>query len=141
MQTASPSSVRPVGNVIEHRAALVQLAQGCEQLSRARYRAVLDIARDKFRYIGTRFTAPTITDQPTVRLSWVPMELRPNTPKKIDIPQRKIWEEVFDRQGLASDPLGTIPALAHFHYENIGEPELFGLTSWFRPDDEPAERR
>lgn len=103
-------------------------------MTRARFRMHLEVARKKARFLGVQLNYKTISEFRTTTTDWIPLA----STERDDTVQKQLLGTVFGRQGNGQDDLSILPAVAHFHYIKLIEPnqpprEHFGLACWFRP--------
>lgn len=91
----------------------------------------LKLAQRKARFLGAQFNVPRVDEFECTNPAWLPLE----NAAGIVATQRALMASVFGRVAAVTDDLSTLPAAAHFHYvPDIRGKELFGLTSWMRPN-------
>jgi hypothetical protein len=101
-------------------------------ITRKRFRSHLEIARRKASALGIRLFFPTIGELEATSTQHVPLNVHEDDPPG-DPVQQDLFR-VMGRTGTGADDLSVLPSIAHFHYVRKDDSELFGLTSWFRPD-------
>jgi hypothetical protein len=107
-------------------------------ITRAKFRAHLEVARRKAQALGIQLFFPTIGTLRATSSQHMPLSVSDGPPLG-DAVQQQLFG-VMGRTGVGDD-LSLVPTVSHFHYVvRASGTELFGLASWFRPSIKDAGR-